>query len=366
VKMGRTVVFVLLLCFFCCTAISESTEGKRLIQFSDTKKEWLEQSEVDQLVFQPSTHNFIDVTEFDLLYSSLKKKEVDPTPIPTKPIHQEYVKSLLPLASISRLNYLLTDLSNYYTRYYTSATGVQAAKFVQSVFEAEAIGRSEISVKNFTYSAFPQTSVIATIPGTGPNKASVVVIGGHLDSVGSSATGRSPGADDDGSGTVSVLEIFRILVESDYKPDYTLQFMAYAAEEVGLRGSQGIATEYAADEVDVYAVLQLDMTGYKRTSIGIIQDNTSPELNAFLRTLVETYTTLTWQNSNCGYGCSDHASWNKTGVRASFPFETPFGSHNPNIHSANDVISNLSLDQMLQFVFLGVGFAVELAGIAPL
>ena len=35
----------------------------------------------------------------------------------------------------------------------------------------------------------------------------VVIIGGHLDSVGSSTTGRSPGADDDASGSASVLEV---------------------------------------------------------------------------------------------------------------------------------------------------------------
>jgi leucyl aminopeptidase len=193
----------------------------------------------------------------------------------------------------------------------------------------------------------------------------VVVIGAHLDSVGASASGRAPGADDDGSGIASIFEIFRVLVNANYRPDYTIQFMAYAAEEAGLLGSQAIATSYAKDKIDVYAVLQLDMTGYSRDEIGIITDHTSPELNAFVRTLVNTYTTLKWKNSVCGYGCSDHASWTRTGVRASFPFETPFGSHNPNIHSSRDTLDHLSQEQMLQFVYLGLGFAVELAGVAP-
>jgi len=304
------------------------------------------------------------VTENDVFYAGFAPKDLkDATPIPTAPAHQTYVKGLLPQATSDNIVSAIELLSEFHTRYYTSATGVAAAHLIQQKFSLLAVGKSHITVKNFT-NTFPQPSVIATIPGTGPNAASVVIIGAHLDSVGTSATARSPGADDDGSGTSSLFEIFRVLVENNYQPDYTLQLMAYAAEEAGLLGSQAIAASYAKAGTDVYAVLQLDMTGYDRDAIGIITDYTSGELNTFIRTLVETYTTLNWKNSVCGYGCSDHASWNKTGVRASFPFETPFGSHNPNIHSSRDLITHLSPEQLLQFVYLGIGFAVELAGVA--
>jgi len=335
--------------------------GQRLIQFSETNKVWLSQSEVDKLVFTPEIHNFMDVTETDALYSELSPQKAA-TPIPKTPVHQEYVKTLLPQAVADNIVASITTLSEFHTRYYTSTTGVQAAHFVQHNFMALAEGKPQINVKNFT-NTFPQPSVIATIPGTGPNAASIVIIGAHLDSVGTSSTARSPGADDDGSGTSTLFEIFRVLVDNDYQPDYTLQFMAYAAEEAGLLGSQAIAQSYLKAGIDVYAMLQLDMTGYDKGSIGIITDYTSGELNTFVRTLVQTYTSLSWKNSVCGYGCSDHASWNKTGVRASFPFETPFGSHNPNIHSSRDVVDHLSPAQMLQFAYLGIGFAVELAGV---
>lgn len=75
-----------------------------------------------------------------------------------------------------------------------------------------------------------------------------VIIGGHEDSVGSSATGRSPGADDDGTGTVTVLEIFRVLVENNFYPDRTLQFITYA-------GMQGYAHElFSLDQPFGYGV----------------------------------------------------------------------------------------------------------------
>jgi len=340
-----------------------ANDDKRLIQFNEKTKVLLDSAEVDRLVFAPGVHNFMDVTEYDELYSTIAPKSDDATPIPTKPVHQEYVQSLCPNARAENIVQSIEYLSDFYTRYYLTTTGKDAAQFVQHHFSYLANNAEGVTVTNFT-NTFPQTSVIATIPGSGPNKDSIVIIGAHLDSVGSSATALSPGADDDATGTSSLFEIFRVLVDYKYQPDYTLQFMAYAAEEAGLLGSQAIAASYLKNNADVYAVLQLDMTGYDRDAIGIITDYTSGELNTFVRTLVETYTTLNWKDSVCGYGCSDHASWNRTGVRASFPFETPFGSHNPNIHSTRDTVSHLNPEQMLQFVYLGIGFAVELAGVA--
>lgn len=52
----------------------------------------------------------------------------------------------------------------------------------------------------------------------------------------------APGADDDCSGTVSILEAFRILAETGYVPRFgPVEFHWYAAEEDGLLGSQDIA-----------------------------------------------------------------------------------------------------------------------------
>jgi len=343
-----------------------SQEGKRLIQFSEKRKEWLSVAEVDQLVFQPGPHNFMDITDYPDV--GQYKQAADPLPFPAAPVNQDYINPLLNLVNTDLIEGSITTLANFFTRYYRSDTGVAASSWVQQRFVQLSLGVPSITVVNFTYPNFPQVSVIATIPGTLEDGQNVVIIGAHLDSVGSSATGRSPGADDDASGTASILEIFRILVENTYKPDYTLQFIGYAGEEGGLLGSQGIAAEYVKNNIPVYAVLQLDMTGYSNTrgpyTAGIVTDYTNADLNNFVRQLVTTYTTLAWGNYQCGYACSDHASWNRTGYRSAFTFETPYGS-NPSIHSQNDVLSNLYPLQLREFVNLGIAFAVELAGIAP-
>ena len=52
----------------------------------------------------------------------------------------------------------------------------------------------------------------------------------------------APGADDDCSGTVSILEAFRVLAENGFTPQNgAVEFHWYAAEEGGLLGSQAIA-----------------------------------------------------------------------------------------------------------------------------
>ena len=68
-----------------------------------------------------------------------------------------------------------------------------------------------------------------------------------------------------------------------------MEFHAYAAEEVGLRGSQAIAQAYSALGRQVVSMLQLDMTCWPypevgdKAQIGVITDYTSPALTEFIR-----------------------------------------------------------------------------------
>ncbi|HSP81815.1 MAG TPA: M20/M25/M40 family metallo-hydrolase, partial [Myxococcaceae bacterium] len=222
----------------------------------------------------------------------------------------------------------ITTLSGYTTRYYTSQSGVNAANWLKGQWETFAQGRSDISVELFTHAGWAQPSVILTIQGaTQPSE--VVVLGGHLDSFNSSG-GNAPGADDDASGIASLTEALRVALAQGYYPAKTVKFMAYAAEEVGLRGSSEIATWHKNNGVNVVGVLQLDMTNYRGSSVdvGIVTDNTNAAQNTFLTNLIDTYVGATWANTQCGYGCSDHASWTSKGFPASIPFEALMGQHN--------------------------------------
>lgn len=69
----------------------------------------------------------------------------------------------------------------------------------------------------------------------------------------------APGADDDGSGTVTILEAYRALLAAEYLPETPVEFHWYSAEEGGLLGSQAIAQRYAEEGKQVKAMVQMDM-----------------------------------------------------------------------------------------------------------
>jgi leucyl aminopeptidase len=157
----------------------------------------------------------------------------------------------------------------------------------------------------------------------------------------------APGADDNASGIASMTEVIRVVMDAGFKPKRTIKFMAYAAEEVGLFGSQEIARNFKKNQTKVMGVLQLDMTLFKGTEdqdIVLISDYTNKEQNKFLGTLIDQYVKVPWGYSECGYGCSDHASWSAYGYPASFPFESKFEDSSPLIHTNADILDNYGGD----------------------
>ena len=274
------------------------------------------------------------------------------------------VAQLLALVKEEPIVAAISRLSSFKNRYYTSATGVDASKWLQQEWARVAANRPDISVAPFKHAAFAQESVILTMRGTTePEK--VIVIGGHLDCVAGYGDNPAPGADDNASGVAVTHEIIRTLVEGGFRPAKTIKFIAFAAEEVGLRGSGDVAAAFNKGNVAVEGMLNLDMANYKGSALDIyfVSDNTSAAQNAFLGRLLDTYTEYKCGSFKCGYGCSDHASWTKNGYAASLPFESLFNEHNPFIHKATDLLLQTGgrAEHAFKFARLGVAYAVELA-----
>ena len=278
----------------------------------------------------------------------------------------QIVEPLLTHVSDEKIYADIVKLSSFKNRYYKGKFGQESAAWIKQKWESLVAHRMDAKVEYFAHARWDQPSVILTIKGQSDE---VIILGGHQDSIGgmwANQNSEAPGADDNASGIATVTEVIRILAGSSYQPEKTIQFIAYAAEEVGLLGSKEISTKYKNDNVDVIGVMQLDMTNYKGTNtldVVMMRDYTNEMQNAFIGSLLDRYLpTIKWGYDRCGYGCSDHASWHAQGYPASMPFEAKKSDMSPYIHSTRDTVENLgkNANHAAKFAKMALAYVVEL------
>ncbi|ESK90772.1 aminopeptidase [Moniliophthora roreri MCA 2997] len=310
---------------------------------------------------------FFDVTEVYEDEQKFSRTNLAPAATFASPSHQLTVKPILGTLSISNMEQSLSNLTAFNNRYYNSTTGAQASEWILTRVKDYAADRPDIAVSLFKHN-WLQSSVIAKIPGTSASTP-VTIIGSHLDSINmlSPLTGRAPGADDDGTGVVNLMEAFRALVAAEYKPSTPLEFHWYSGEEMGLLGSQDIAMHYKKTGVNVRAMIQFDMTGYFEPGteelIALEVDDIDEALNTFMREIINSYSTLpAGDDEPCGYACSDHASWNKFRYPSAMAYEAITGNDNHWIHTSEDTTaqSGFSWSHSLEFAKVAVAAAYEL------
>jgi Zn-dependent M28 family amino/carboxypeptidase len=175
-----------------------------------------------------------------------------------------------------------------------------------ALLDAAAAGGSvQLSVETLIQDRLT-ANVLAERPGTGEGETAgeVVMMGGHLDSV-----IDGPGINDNGSGTMTILEIARQL--AGLPPTArTIRFAFWAAEELGLYGSYQWVTSQDSDELArIVAYLNLDMVGspnyvrevYASSNGAFASRDITDAFGAYFDAL-----DLTWQPADLG-GASDHA-----------------------------------------------------------
>ena len=281
--------------------------------------------------------------------------------------NSEVTERLIGSIDEARITETITALERYPNRYYTSPTGIEAAHWLRDRWQGLVVERADAKVELFVHDAYPQPSVILTLEGT-KQREEVVVIGGHVDSIvqGEVETAtRAPGADDNASGIASMTEVIRVAFDNGYVPERTVKFMAYAAEEVGLRGSWEIANAHRKSEANIVGVIQLDMTNFNGSDddIVLMHDYTNAPQNRFVTDLIDRYLGVRWSFGSCGYACSDHASWTAAGYPSSMPFESHFADMNPHIHTRDDTIaaSGEGAEHAAKFAKLAAAYMAELA-----
>jgi len=337
----------------------------------------MSQSEIEALTVPGELHNFADITDhqeiFPVVDLALEKK-LSASAIPTRPVQQARVGAIIrdqlcSSGDCTRVQWNMVEtLSTVYpTRWHTQPTGRMAVEWLRGRYVEAAGSRlgQDVTIQVFDHAFGPQPSLIVSIRGsTLPNQ--IVIAGGHIDSVAGPPAAPAPGADDDASGSATVFSAFQALMQANFRPDRTVEFHAYAAEEAGLLGSADVAASYRQRNANVISMVQFDMVCYSQARgsgnarrVGITRDFTDLTLSNFVIQLIQAYTNIGFAESTCGYACSDHGSWNRNRYPAAFPFEAPFGQHNPDIHTTRDTLANCDRQYMGEFAKLAIGYLVE-------
>jgi hypothetical protein len=158
-------------------------------------------------------------------------------------------------------------------------------------------------------------NIVGVLPGSDPSRAKEsIVIGAHYDHVGmggrlSVTPERAEihnGADDNASGTASIIEMARAAVADRGRFPRTLVFVAFAGEERGLLGSEHYVQHPRLPIESTVAMLNLDMVGRANGSVDVSGLEAAPSMEADFKVAVKASgSTLNIKRQGPGAGRSD-------------------------------------------------------------
>jgi len=192
--------------------------------------------------------------------------------------------------------------------------------------------------------------IVAELRGT-VNPERVVVIGAHLDSTAGYFASKAPGADDNGSGSAVLLELARIIGEGGASFKNTLRLCLFTGEEQGLLGSRALAQRWKQEGVDIIAMLNADMVGYRQSgqpiTLALMSRNADQDMVNIVRMSSQTYLGDKLQIGITTGCCSDQQSFYENGFPAMGVFETPTSSVvYPHYHRSTDLIQYIDMEQV--------------------
>ncbi|HVP36899.1 MAG TPA: M20/M25/M40 family metallo-hydrolase [Terriglobales bacterium] len=210
----------------------------------------------------------------------------------------------------------------------------------------------------------PYINVVAKISGR-LFPSMEYLITAHYDDYSQNHDFYAPGADDNASGTVSVLEAASVM--KDYQFVNTVKFVCVTAEEQGLIGSDKYASKARAQGEKIMGVLNFDMISYDGNHDGHIEvhtDSNSLGLTNVLNNVIQDYGFGFVPRKviiNNGNDYSDHASFWTYDYKAILGIEDDY-DFNPSYHTTGDKISLFDTTYFRKFAQMGLATLATLAG----
>ncbi|MCP3693652.1 MAG: M20/M25/M40 family metallo-hydrolase [Planctomycetaceae bacterium] len=208
-----------------------------------------------------------------------------------------------------------------------------------------ATGKAQVVAKRATVK-----NVIGVLEAEGPLAHETIIVGAHYDHLGMGGQGSlAPwtkeihnGADDNASGTASLLEVAHRLAQPGFKPKRRIVFIAFSGEERGLLGSARYVREPRFSLEDTVAMVNMDMVGRLTENKLIIQGTqTADMMEGLIDKLNKTYE-FDLTKKPGGMGPSDHQSFYLKGI----PVLHMFTGLHSNYHRPSDDFNLLNLEGM--------------------
>lgn len=220
----------------------------------------------------------------------------------------------------------------------SKADGEALLAKINSNEKVEATLEVNTLVKKDSYSY----NVIGEIPAhKNAKNPQTIIIGAHFDSV------SCPGANDNASGTATILEAAKLLSQPEFKNklQYNIRFVAFGAEEIGLIGSD----EYVGQLVDsgeaknIAGMINLDMVGVGKSLVTYNLNNQADHkmtdiAEASIKELGYEY------GGHYNSGSSDHAPFEAAGIPAVFIQFSP----DPYYHTDEDTVDKIDPENIYE------------------
>jgi aminopeptidase YwaD len=280
--------------------------------------------------------------------------------VPRRADPDTFIQRIVARVSPDSIRARMARLQAFRTRYSPTDSCRAAEEYVCQYLRS--LGLDSVALDPYPVGGDTWRNVVATRLGRlRPDK--VLIVCGHMDAISEDPWNLAPGMEDNGSGTGVALEAARVLADVDL--DYTVRFIAFTGEEIGLNGSDHYARQARSRGEDIICAFNFDMVSWPGGSWGISLVGVPQAAHFVLyeARMASLYTPLAHRVSFRSFP-SDSRSFDNQGYAATSGYE--YGSE-PYIwyHTTGDTLGNCNMNLAADVTRLAVATLASL-GLAPL
>jgi carboxypeptidase Q len=197
-------------------------------------------------------------------------------------------------------------------------------------------------------------NTVAEIPGS-EKRDEIVLLGAHLDS-----WDLGQGTTDNGTGSMTLLEVARILKAIEAKPKRTIRFVLFSGEEQGLLGSRAYVDAHKDELSKISVCLVMDIGSGKLRGIALQQNEAAKPI---MDSLLAPFRSMGVIDVNLRtQGGTDHLSFDRAGVPGFAFIQDPL-EYGKTHHSQSDTFDHASEEDLRQAATVWASLALKVANL---